>query len=46
MSQIDRISYDESTVFVKLTKDAIEKSPEQHLSPNGTVSPAEPILAL
>jgi len=46
MSQIDRISYQDSTVFVKLTKDAVEKSPEQHLSPNGTVIPAEPILAL
>ena len=46
MSQIDRISYEDSTVFVKLTKDAIEKSPEQHLSPNGTLVPAEPILAL
>jgi hypothetical protein len=44
MSQIDRISYQDSTVFVKLTKDAVEKSPEQHLAPNGTVVPAEPIL--
>jgi hypothetical protein len=46
MSQINRISYEDSTVFVKLTKDAVETSPEQHLSPNGTVVPAEPILAL
>jgi sporulation protein YlmC with PRC-barrel domain len=28
VSQVDRISYKESTVFVKLTKEAIEKSPE------------------
>jgi hypothetical protein len=46
MSQIDRISYEDSTVFVKLTKDAVEKSPEQHLAPDGTVVPAERILAL
>jgi len=31
---------------VKLTKDAVEKSPEQHLAPNGTAVSAKPILAL
>ena len=46
MSQIDRISYQDSTIFVKLTKDAVEKSPEQHLAPNGTAVSAKPILAL
>ena len=28
---VDRISYDDSTVFVKLTKEAVEKSPAYHL---------------
>jgi len=31
VSSVDRISYKESTVFVKLTKEAIEKSPEHIL---------------
>jgi sporulation protein YlmC with PRC-barrel domain len=31
VSLVDRISYKESTVFVKLTKEAIEKSPEHVL---------------
>ena len=31
VNKIDRISYDDSTVFVKLTKEAIEKSPAYHL---------------
>jgi hypothetical protein len=42
MSQIDRISYEESTVFMKLTADAIEKSPEHNPAPNDTVIAAEP----
>jgi hypothetical protein len=46
MSRIDRISYQESTVFVKLTKEAVEKSPEHHLVSNGAVIPAQPIHAL
>ena len=46
MSQVDRISYQESTVFVKLAKEAVEKSPEHRLVPNEAVMPAEPILAL
>jgi len=33
VGKVDRISYDDSTVFVKLTKDAIEKSPAYHLPP-------------
>jgi len=32
VSEVDRISYDDSTVFVKLTKEAIEKSPAYHLA--------------
>ena len=32
-SQIARISFDESTVFVNLTKEAVEQSPEYHLVP-------------
>jgi hypothetical protein len=46
MNQIDGISYQDSTIFVKLTTDAVEKSPEQHLAPNGTAVSAKPILAL
>jgi len=30
---VDRISYDKSTVFVKLAKEAVEKSPAYHLPP-------------
>ena len=33
VSKVDRISYDDSTVFVKLTKEAVEKSPAYHLPP-------------
>jgi hypothetical protein len=32
-SKVDRISYEDSTVFVKLTKEAVEKSPAYHLPP-------------
>jgi len=46
MSQVERISYKESTVFVKLTKEAVEKSPEHRLVPNGEVVPAHPVSAL
>jgi hypothetical protein len=46
MSQVERISYQESTVFVKLTKEALEKSPEHRLVPNDALIPAQPILAL
>ncbi len=46
MSQVERISYKESTVFVKLTKDAVEKSPEYRLVPNGAPVPAQHSLAL
>jgi hypothetical protein len=31
--KVDRISYDDSTVFVKLTKAAVERSPAYHLAP-------------
>ncbi len=46
MSQVERISYKESTVFVKLTKDAVENSPEYRLVPNEAVIPAQHALAL
>jgi sporulation protein YlmC with PRC-barrel domain len=46
MSQVERISYKESTVFVKLNKEAVEKSPEHRLIPSDAVIPAQPILAL
>lgn len=35
VSNIDRISYEESTVFVNLTKATIEQSPAPHLAPVG-----------
>jgi len=37
MEKVDRISYEESTVFVNLTKEAIEQNPEHHLVLDGTV---------
>ena len=46
MGQVERISYPESTVHVKLTQAAVEKSPEHRLVPNGPVMIAHPILAL
>jgi hypothetical protein len=30
---VDRISWDESKVFVNLTKEAVEQSPAHHVSP-------------
>jgi hypothetical protein len=35
MSKIDRISYEESTVFVNLTKEDIRQEPEYHVPPLG-----------
>ena len=35
ISQVDRMSYKESTVYVKVSKEAVEKSPEHRLIPNG-----------
>ena len=32
---VDRISYPDSTVFVNLTKEAVEQSPAQQLAPVG-----------
>jgi sporulation protein YlmC with PRC-barrel domain len=46
MSQVERISYQDSTVFVKLNKEAVEKSPEHRLVPNDTAITAQPALAL
>ena len=34
-SKVDRISYDTSTVFVNLTKEAVEQSSEHHLAEVG-----------
>jgi sporulation protein YlmC with PRC-barrel domain len=34
-STVDQISYEESTVFVKLTREAVEQSPQHHLAPVG-----------
>ena len=45
-SQVARISFDESTVFINLTRDDIEQSPEQHLVSTGAAAPVRPILAL
>ena len=36
-SKVDRISYDESTVFVNLVKEAVEQSPAHHLVSEGAV---------
>jgi len=36
-SAVDRISWDESKVFVHLPKEAVEQSPQHHLTPVGTV---------
>jgi hypothetical protein len=33
--KVDRISWDESTVFVSLTREAVEQSPAHHLAPVG-----------
>jgi sporulation protein YlmC with PRC-barrel domain len=46
VSQVERISYKESTAHVKLNKEAVEKSPEHRLTPNGAAIPARPALAL
>ncbi|MGA2247359.1 MAG: PRC-barrel domain-containing protein [Verrucomicrobiota bacterium] len=46
ISQVERISYEESTVFVRLNKDAVEKSPEHRLVPNGVAVLAEQVLAV
>jgi hypothetical protein len=46
VGQVERISYPESTVFAKLTKAAVEKSPEHRLVPNGAAIPTGTILAL
>lgn len=35
VSCVDRISYDESTVFVNLTKEAVEQSPAHQFAPAG-----------
>ena len=37
-NKVDRISYEESTVFVNLTKVAIEQSPAYHLAAKGTAT--------
>ena len=34
-NKVARISFEESTVFVSLTKEAVEQSPEHHLAPVG-----------
>jgi hypothetical protein len=44
-NKIARISFDKSTVFVNLTKEAVEQSPEQHLISIGAAAPARPILS-
>jgi hypothetical protein len=36
-SQVDRISYEKSSVFVNLTSKAIEQSPAHHMAPVGAV---------
>ena len=36
VSQVERISYDESTIYIRLTRAATEQSPEHTLNLNGT----------
>ena len=36
-SKVARISFDDSTVFVNLTKEAVEQSPAPHIDPVGAV---------
>ena len=38
VSKVGRISYDDSTVFVNLTKEAVGKSPAHHLAPLGAAN--------
>ena len=45
VSQVAQINYQDSTVQVKLTQDAVEKCPESQLAPNGTIM-TEPSLAV
>jgi hypothetical protein len=46
ISQVERISYQESTVFAKLTQNDLEKSPEQQVTANDTPVLAEHKLTL
>ncbi len=46
ISQVERISYEESSVFVRLNKEAVEKSPEHQLGSPGEVIASKPILSL
>ncbi len=46
VSKVTEISYDASKVFVNLTTDAVEKSPEHRLVTNGAVIPTPHALAL
>lgn len=46
VSEVQRISYEESTVFVRSTKDAVEKSPEYRLLPAIAPRPEQPIPIL
>jgi hypothetical protein len=46
ISQVERISYQESTVFAKLTLKEVEKCPEFRLAPNDAAAPAEHRLTL
>jgi hypothetical protein len=46
VGKVNHISYDDSKVFVNLNTDAVEKSPEHRLVPNGSAIPAAPVLTL
>lgn len=46
VSQVERISYKESTVHVKLNKEEVETSPEYRLVPDSELIPPQRILAL
>jgi hypothetical protein len=46
VSQVDRISYKESTVHVKLDVATVEKSPEYRLVPDIATIPPQPAHAV
>jgi len=46
VSLVERISYQESTVFAKLTQDDVEKSPEHSLVPEVVAVAGEHVLTL
>jgi hypothetical protein len=46
ISQVERISYQESTVYAKVSKEAVEKSPEHGLIPTDGAISRQPATVL